>query len=69
MNSLPRARHEIRFATRDDGTGRLAVYDIFTGLTAEVNGIPLDDLDELVALDVAKLLNAEYIAKRKGTTH
>ncbi|MCR6502555.1 hypothetical protein MUO32_26360 [Shinella sp. CPCC 101442] len=62
-------KQQNRFATRDDGTGSLAVYDIFTGFTAQVNGIPLDGLDETVAIDVSKLLNAEYIARRKGTTH
>ncbi len=69
MTGSPKPHREIRFDTRDDGTGRLAVFDIFTGLTADVNGIPLDDLDEVVALDVARLLNAEYIARRRGTTH
>lgn len=46
-----------------------AVYDIFTGLTAEVNGIPQDGLDIEEADDLVDLLNAEYIARRQGTTH
>ncbi|MGQ3214931.1 hypothetical protein [Shinella sp.] len=47
----------------------MAVYDIFTGLTAEVNGVPQDGLDIEVADDLVELLNAEDIARRKGTTH
>ncbi|MGQ3214815.1 MAG: hypothetical protein ACT6U0_06335 [Shinella sp.] len=58
-----------RFDMREDGTGLWAVYDIFTGLTAEVNGVPQDGLDIEVADDLVDLLNAEYIARRKGTTH
>jgi len=54
---------------REDGTGLWAVYDIFTGLTAEVNGLPQDGLDIGHADDLVDLLNHEYIARRKGTTH
>lgn len=60
---------ENRYATREDGTGLWAVYDIFTGLTAEVNGTPQDGLDNEQADDLVDLLNAEYIARRKGTTN
>lgn len=62
-------RTEIRYDMREDGTGMWAVYDIFTGLTAEVNGVPQDGLDIETADDLVDLLNAEYIARRKGTTH
>ncbi|MGX5719885.1 hypothetical protein [Shinella zoogloeoides] len=62
-------RSEIRYDMREDGTGMWAVYDIFTGLTAEVNGVPQDGLDIEIADDLVDLLNAEYIARRKGTTH
>ena len=58
-----------RFNMREDGTGMWAVYDIFTGMTAEVNGVPQDGLDIEQADDLVDLLNAEYIARRKGTTH
>lgn len=58
-----------RYNMREDGTGWWAVYDIFTGLTAEVNGVPQDGLDIEAADDLVDLLNAEYIARRKGTTH
>ena len=64
-----RPRSELRYDMREDGTGMWAVYDIFTGLTAEVNGIPQDGLDIEQADDLVDLLNAEYIARRKGTTH
>ncbi|MCQ4635017.1 hypothetical protein GB927_033680 [Shinella sp. CPCC 100929] len=60
---------ENRYATREDGTGLWAVYDIFTGLTAEVSGTPQDGLDNEQADDLVDLLNAEYIARRKGTTN
>lgn len=62
-------RPDNRYAMREDGTGMWAVYDIFTGLTAEVNGVPQDGLDIETADDLVDLLNAEYIARRKGTTH
>lgn len=54
---------------REDGTGMWAVYDIFTGLTAELNGIPQDGFDEVVARFMVRELNDAYIARRKGTTH
>jgi len=60
---------EFRYDMREDGTGMWAVYDIFTGMTAEVNGVPQDGLDIEQADDLVDLLNAEYIARRKGTTH
>lgn len=63
------SRQQNRFDMREDGTGMWAVYDIFTGLTAEVNGVPQDGLDIETADDLVDLLNAEYIARRKGTTH
>jgi hypothetical protein len=46
-----------------------AVFDIFTGLTAEVNGVPQDGLAMQVAEHRVGDLNEEYIARRKGTTH
>jgi hypothetical protein len=67
-NSKPN-RTEIRYGLREDGTGLWAVYDIFTGLTAEVNGIPQDGLDEVVAKFMTNELNEAYITRRKGTTH
>lgn len=66
---MKRPKPNNRYAMRDDGTGAWAVYDIFTGLTAEVNGVPQDGLDIEHADDLVDLLNAEYIARREGTTH
>ena len=69
---MKKPRHlltEIRYGVREDGTGMWAVYDIFTGLTAEVNGLPQDGQSEVVARFMAKELNEAYIARRKGTTH
>lgn len=67
MAEKPRPNN--RYAMREDGTGMWAVYDIFTGLTAEVNGVPQDGLDIEQADDLVDLLNHEYIARRKGRTH
>lgn len=69
MKSPKPNRTEIRYGLREDGTGLWAVYDIFTGLTAEVNGIPQDGLDEVVVKFMVRELNDAYIARRKGTTH
>ncbi|MGB3814007.1 MAG: hypothetical protein WA950_12350 [Shinella sp.] len=69
MKSPKPNRTEIRYGLREDGTGLWAVYDIFTGLTAEVNGIPQDGLDEVVVKFMVRELNDVYIARRKGTTH
>jgi hypothetical protein len=64
-----RPRLERRYAIREDGTGMWAVYDIFTGLTAEVNGVPQDGLDAVVAKFMAQELNDAYVTRRKGTMH
>jgi hypothetical protein len=69
MKSPKPNRTEIRYGLREDGTGLWAVYDIFTGLTAEVNGISQDGLDEVVAKFMTNELNEAYITRRKGTTH
>lgn len=70
MTKKPKLPHtETRYGLRDDGTGMWAVYDIFTGLTAEVNGIPQDGLDKVVGEYMVRDLNEVYIARRKGTTH
>jgi hypothetical protein len=63
------ARSNKRYDMREDGTGEWAVYDIFTGLTAEVNGVPQDGQSEIVARFMVKELNEVYIARREGTTH
>lgn len=70
MPKKPRPpRIETRYGLREDGAGTWAVYDVFTGLTVDVNGLPLDGLRMEDADDAVDILNAEYIARRKGTTH
>lgn len=61
--------NQIRHDARDDGKGHWSVYDIFTGLTAQLNGAPLDGLQIEEADDAVELLNAEFVAMRLGTTH
>ncbi|TAA59615.1 hypothetical protein EXZ48_15785 [Shinella sp. JR1-6] len=46
-----------------------AVCDVFTGMTAEINGDPQDGLGIERADSLVHLLNAEYSATHKGTTH
>jgi hypothetical protein len=69
MPTPKRPRAENRYGIREDGTGKRAIYDIFTGLTAEVDGIPQDGLSIEAADNLVDLLNAEYIARHAGTTH
>lgn len=64
-----KTKPENRYDMREDGTGMWAVYDIFAGLTAEVNGIPQGGQSELVARFMVRELNEAYIARRKGSTH
>lgn len=45
------------------------VFDVFTGLAAEVNGNPMDALEMEEADDLVDLLNAQYVGRRGGTTH
>lgn len=61
-------RVENRYDMREEGTGLWAIYNIFTGLTAEVNGVPQDGLVKH-ADGLVDVLNVEYIARRKGATH
>ncbi len=64
MPDKPHNRYDIRM----EPTGLWTVYDIFTGLPAVINDIPmiLMDLDD--ANDVVELLNYQYIKRRKGKT-
>lgn len=66
---MTRPRPDNRYDMRPEEDGTWTVYDIFTGLPAEVSGIPQDHLAMEVADDLVDLLNAEYIARRRGTTH
>lgn len=65
MTSKPNSRYRLRH----DPADTWAVEDIFTGQTAEVNGIPQDGPDIEIANDLVDLLNREYIDRRKGTIH
>lgn len=60
---------ENRYDMRREDDGSWTVFDIFTGFPAEVNGIPQDGLEMEIADDLVDLLNAEYLARSKGTTH
>lgn len=54
---------------RQNANGFWTVYDIFTGEPAVVNYTPMDMLEMEEADDLVDLLNAEYINRRKGSTH
>ena len=47
----------------------VTVYDIMSWMAVEVNGTVLKTCEMEEADDMVDLLNAEYIARRKGTTH
>jgi hypothetical protein len=57
---MTKQRYDIRH--NDDGTW--AVFDAFTGLTAEVNDIPQDGLDAEQADDLVDLLNLLDLRKQ-----
>lgn len=61
---------ENRYEMRQNEEGEFwTVYDIFTGEPAQVNGTWLTHCKMEEADDLVDLLNAEYISRRKGTTH
>jgi hypothetical protein len=60
---------DIRYDMRETGNGYWTVYDIFTGETAVVNDVVMDNLDIEEADDLVDLLNTEYRERRKGPTH
>jgi len=47
----------------------MAVYDIFTGRTVELDGIPMDGLDVEAADDIALMLNVAENERLAGKTH
>ena len=61
----PDTRYNMR---KNQGDEWWTVYDIMTGLAAEVNGVPLNTCEMEEADDLVDLLNAEYIKRRGGTT-
>ncbi|MDB5523894.1 MAG: hypothetical protein JWM58_1657 [Rhizobium sp.] len=59
---------ENRYEMRQEPDGTWTVYDIFTGLPAVVNDIPITMLTIEEADDAVDLLNNLYIDRRGGTT-
>jgi hypothetical protein len=55
---------ENRYNLRKEYDGSWTVFDIFTGMPAEVNGIPQDGLEMEQADDLVDLLNLQYIRRR-----
>ncbi|MCV9909964.1 hypothetical protein OIV19_20405 [Brucella sp. HL-2] len=55
---------ENRYDLREEEDGSWTVFDIFTGMPAEVNGIPQDGLEMEQADDLVDLLNLQYIRRR-----
>ncbi|MCK4205297.1 hypothetical protein J3U99_11015 [Brucella pituitosa] len=55
---------ENRYDLRKEDDGSWTVFDIFTGMPAEVNGIPQDGLEMQQADDLVDLLNLQYIRRR-----
>lgn len=66
MSDKPETRYQTRKSDADESR---TVYDIMSGLPAKVNGTILTHCEMEEADDLVDLLNAEYIARRKGTTH
>ncbi|UHS60582.1 hypothetical protein HRR99_03120 [Agrobacterium vaccinii] len=60
------ARYNMRKNAHDE---YWTVFDIFTGLPAEVNGNLMDALKMEEADDLVDLLNAQYVERRGGITH
>ncbi|PJO48973.1 hypothetical protein [Brucella pituitosa] len=55
---------ENRYDLRKEDDGSWTVFDIFTGMPAEVNSIPQDGLEMEQADDLVDLLNLQYIRRR-----
>ena len=64
--SEPENRYDMRKNEHDEFW---TVFDIFTGLPAEVNSNLMDALEMEEADDLVDLLNAQYAERRGGTTH
>lgn len=63
MNAKPDNRYDMR---KNEGDEFWSVYDIFTGLPEEVDGVRLTHCEMEEADDLVDLLNAAYIARRSG---
>jgi len=66
LSEKPDNRYDMRKNEHDEFW---TVYDIFTGVAVEVNGTWLTRCEMEEADDLVDLLNAQYIARRGGTTH
>lgn len=62
----PETRYNMREYDHDEWW---TVYVIMSGMAAEVNGVILNKMEMEDADDLVDLLNAEYVARRRGTTH
>ncbi|MQW47730.1 hypothetical protein [Sinorhizobium meliloti] len=60
---------ENRYDRRQDADGTWTVFDIFTGLPAEVNEVEQVGLEMEQADDLVDLLNLLYIKRRSGPVH
>lgn len=58
--------HQNRYDMQQEKDGTWTVFDIFTGLPAEVNDVPQDGLEMEQADDLVDLLNLLYIRRRTG---
>ncbi len=66
MQTPSEARYGMR---KNDHDEYWTVFDVFTGLSAEVNSNLMDALKMEEADDLVDLLNNQYIERRGGTTH
>lgn len=66
--TAPTPPHKNRYDLRKEENGTWTVYDIFTGLPAVVNEVPMTMLGMEEADDAVDLLNGLYIDRRGSTT-
>jgi hypothetical protein len=60
---------ENRYDLRQEADGTWTVFDIFSGLPAEVNEVEQVGLELEQADDLVDLLNLLYIKRRSGSAH
>lgn len=66
MAGTPETRYNMR---KNDHDEWWTVYDIMSGMAVEMNGTILNRCEMEEADDLVDLLNAQYIARRSGTSH
>ncbi|RUX25383.1 hypothetical protein EOA13_27520 [Mesorhizobium sp. M7A.F.Ca.US.011.01.1.1] len=54
----------LRYDRRKEIDGMWTVFDVFTGLPAEIDGHPYVDLDMEYANEMADVLNTQDVARR-----